>query len=163
MTFRNNYWYLNRERQTSRRPLAQTEELQIKHSHSVHLTSKQTFCQLTNVSNLSAKKKKKHSPSIKLQMKHALFLTPSSQARTYHADSDRTLSPGWVRSPFSASSRPLFVVPSCAWDCSHVDADRAAAAASRRGPGLPFLLPLLHVSLLRGGVAKELPGAVDQR
>lgn len=91
------------------------------------------------------------------------------QAHTYHADSDRTPSPGWARFPFSGSSHPQFVAPSCAWDCavnptcSHVDVDRTVAATSRTGYALPFLLPLLPVSLLRGGVAKELPGAVNHR
>lgn len=85
------------------------------------------------------------------------------QVHTYRADSDRTPSPGWVRLPFWGSSRPLLFVPSCAWDCSHVDVDRTVAATSGRGYSLPFLLPLLPVSLSRGGAVKELPGAVSQR
>lgn len=73
MTFRNNSWYPNRVAQTSRLPLGQTEGLQIKHSHYLPIhhshircasacftccrhTNIQTFCQSTNVSNLSAKK-----------------------------------------------------------------------------------------------------------
>lgn len=103
-------------------------------------------------------------------IKHAFFSShplaqngTDIQAHTYHADSDRTPSPGWARFPFSGSSRPLFVAPSCAWDCaviptcSHVDVDRTVAATSRTDDAVPFLLPLLPVSLLRGGAAKELP------
>lgn len=160
------------------------EGLQIKHSHNLPIQQSHikcanacfTCCRHTNTQTVNLQmsptfqpKKKKH-PSIKLQIRHDFFSShhlaqsgTNIQACTYHADSDRTPSPGWARFPFSGSSHPLFVVPSCAWDCSHVDVDRTVASTSGRGYDLPFLLPLLPVSLLRGGFVKELRGAVNQR